>query len=84
MKKTIVCLKCGTKLKPFSRSSEGGVFLLKMKCKNPKCKAIFSMKGKSYASVMSRVLPVQEAMRRQKIDARRRKVDAPKEKATEA
>lgn len=70
-KKTIVCLKCGDRLKSLSRSSEKGVFVLRMKCKNQKCRAVFRMEGKSYADVMSKVLPIQDAMRRQRIQKRR-------------
>jgi hypothetical protein len=71
VRKKIVCLKCGDKLKPLSRSNEKGKFVLRMKCKNNKCKAIFRMEGKSYSDVMSKVLPIQEAMRRQRIQKRR-------------
>ena len=69
--KNVVCIKCGDKLKVVSRSSEDGGFILKMKCKNRGCKAVFSMRGKSYADVMRKVWPVQEQMRGQKIASRR-------------
>jgi hypothetical protein len=80
-KKKIICLKCGGELKRYSSSNEKGKFILRMKCNNHKCKAVFRMEGKSYADVMSRVLPVQEAMRRQRIN-HQRKSQAEQQKRT--
>jgi hypothetical protein len=71
----MICLKCGGKLKEFGSANEGRYFVLKLRCENKKCRAIFSVPGKSYRDSMGKLSSLRRKMRRQEIRSRHEKTD---------
>ncbi len=71
MRRKIICLKCASKMKTMDRGNDAstGKYFLRMKCTNPKCKAIYRMEGRSHREVMSKLIPVQKKMQQAQREA---------------